>query len=231
MNNFSIIIPIFNESECVFMLVDEIQKEFGLQKPEIVIVDDGSNDDFRKKENLLSQKKINVFYHSQNLGKSKAMETGIRKSKNDLICVMDGDGQNPPYEIKKFIDMWKKLSKKNKIFGLICGNRIHRKDTLLKKFSSLIANKLRKLLLNDDCDDTACAFKLFRRQDYLKIKYFKNMHRFLPALFKMHGGKIFNIMVNDRKRFGGKSKFNFNNRFWIGIIDLAKVWILIHKRR
>ncbi|MBC10776.1 MAG: dolichol-phosphate mannosyltransferase [Rickettsiales bacterium] len=231
MNNFSIIIPIFNESECVFMLVDEIQKEFGLQKPEIVIVDDGSNDDFRKKENLLSQKKINVFYHSQNLGKSKAMETGIRKSKNDLICVMDGDGQNPPYEIKKFIDMWKKLSKTDKIFGLICGNRIHRKDTLLKKFSSLIANKLRKLLLNDDCDDTACAFKLFRRQDYLKIKYFKNMHRFLPALFKMHGGKIFNIMVNDRKRFGGKSKFNFNNRFWIGIIDLAKVWILIHKRR
>ena len=231
MNNFSIIIPIFNESECVFMLVDEIQKEFGLQKPEIVIVDDGSNDDFRKKENLLSQKKINVFYHSQNLGKSKAMETGIRKSKNDLICVMDGDGQNPPYEIKKFIDMWKKLSKTDKIFGLICGNRIHRKDTLLKKFSSLIANKLRKLLLNDDCDDTACAFKLFRRQDYLKIKYFENMHRFLPALFKMHGGKIFNIMVNDRKRFGGKSKFNFNNRFWIGIIDLAKVWILIHKRR
>ena len=100
MNNFSIIIPIFNESECVFMLVDEIQKEFGLQKPEIVIVDDGSNDDFRKKENLLSQKKINVFYHSQNLGKSKAMETGIRKSKNDLICVMDGDGQNPPYEMR-----------------------------------------------------------------------------------------------------------------------------------
>ena len=231
MNNFSIIIPIFNESECVFMLVDEIQKEFGLQKPEIVIVDDGSNDDFRKKENLLTQKKINVFYHSQNLGKSKAMETGIRKSKNDLICVMDGDGQNPPYEIKKFIGMWKKLSKTDKIFGLICGNRIHRKDTLLKKFSSLIANKLRKLLLNDDCDDTACAFKLFRRQDYLKIKYFKNMHRFLPALFKMHGGKIFNIMVNDRKRFGGKSKFNFNNRFWIGIIDLEKVWILIHKRR
>ena len=231
MNNFSIIIPIFNESECVFMLVDEIQKEFGLQKPEIVIVDDGSNDDFRKKGNLLTQKKINVFYHSQNLGKSKAMETGIRKSKNDLICVMDGDGQNPPYEIKKFIDMWKKLSKTEKTFGLICGNRIHRKDTLLKKFSSLIANKLRKLLLNDDCDDTACAFKLFRRQDYLKIKYFKNMHRFLPALFKMHGGKIFNIMVNDRKRFGGKSKFNFNNRFWIGIIDLAKVWILIHKRR
>ena len=43
-------------------------------------------------------------------------------------------------------------------------------------------------------------------------------------------GKIFNIPVNDRKRFGGKSKFNFNNRFWVGIIDLIKVRILIKKR-
>jgi hypothetical protein len=46
----------------------------------------------------------------------------------------------------------------------------------------------------------------------------------------MNGGKIFNVQVNDRKRFGGESKFNFNNRFWIGIIDLFKVWILIKKR-
>ena len=56
------------------------------------------------------------------------------------------------------------------------------------------------------------------------------MHRFLPALFKMNGGEVFNIPINDRKRFGGESKFNFNNRFWIGIIDLIKVWILIKKR-
>ena len=56
------------------------------------------------------------------------------------------------------------------------------------------------------------------------------MHRFLPALFKMNGGEIFNIPINDRKRFGGKSKFNFNNRFWIGIADLIKVWILINKK-
>ena len=85
--------------------------------------------------------------------------------------------------------------------------------------------------MNDDCNDTACAFKMFRKQDYLQINYFKNMHRFLPALFKMHGGQIQNVMVDDRKRFGGKSKFNFNNRFWVGIIDLIKVWILINKRR
>ena len=231
MNNFTIIIPIFNESECIFVLIEEILNEYKGKKPEILIINDGSNDDFDKNKKILKKKKISIQNHYKNLGKCRAMETGVKKSKNDLICVMDGDGQNPPYEIKKLYNQWKEVSRNNSKFLLICGNRISRKDTLLKKISSLIANKLRKFLLNDDCNDTACAFKMFRRQDYLQINYFKNMHRFLPALFKMHGGKIQNVMVDDRKRFGGKSKFNFNNRFWVGIIDLIKVWILINKRR
>ena len=88
---------------------------------------------------------------------------------------------------------------------------------------------MRKFFLNDDCDDTACALKIFNRSDYLKIKYFRNMHRFLPALFKMNNCKIFNVQVDDRLRYSGVSKYSFNNRFWVGIIDLVKVWILIKK--
>ena len=158
------------------------------------------------------------------------MSTGVQKASNNLVCIIDGDGQNPPYEIKNLVDKWKKIPENKKYFAIVCGNRKNRVDTPIKKISSKVANKIRKLILNDDCNDTACALKVFRKTDYLKIKYFKNMHRFLPALFKMNGGEIFNIPVNDRKRFGGKSKFNFNNRFWVGIIDLIKVRILIKKR-
>ena len=43
------------------------------------------------------------------------------------------------------------------------------------------------------------------------------MHRFLPALFKINSGKIFNLPVDDRKRAKGISKYSFHNRFWIGI--------------
>ena len=41
--------------------------------------------------------------------------------------------------------------------------------------------------------------------------------------------KIFNVQVDDRLRYSGVSKYSFNNRFWVGIIDLVKVWILIKK--
>ena len=229
MKNFSIIIPIYNESESIFKLIKEIDIEFKHKSPEIIIVNDGSNDDFNNKIKFSRYKKIKIENHIQNLGKCRAMLTGISIAKNDLICVMDGDGQNPPYELKKLIKFWISLPKEGKKKFLICGNRINRQDTLTKRVSSKIANRVRKFFLNDDCIDTACALKVFLKHDYLRIKYFKNMHRFLPALFKMNGCKIYNIQVNDRPRNAGISKYSFNNRFWIGIIDLIKVWILINK--
>ena len=57
------------------------------------------------------------------------------------------------------------------------------------------------------------------------------MHRFLPALFKINSGKIFNVLVEDRKRTKGISKYSFHNRFWIGILDLINVWLMVLKRR
>ena len=197
MKNFSIIIPIYNESESIFDLIKEIHSEFKKNTPELIIVDDGSNDDFYKQRNELKKLKVKILRHKKNLGKCRAMLTGISNARNNLVCIMDGAGQNPPYEIKNLIDKWK--------------------------------NTIRRFLLKDDCNDTACALKIFNRSDYLKIKYFRNMHRFLPALFKMNNCKIFNVQVDDRLRYGGVSKYSFNNRFWVGIIDLIKVYFLIKK--
>ena len=229
MKTFSIIIPIYNESESIFDLIKEIHSEFKKSTPELIIVDDGSDDDFYQNRNKLKRFKVRILRHKKNLGKCRAMLTGISEAKYDLICIMDGDGQNPPYEVKNLITFWCNLSKKEQTNSLICGNRKKRKDTMIKKLSSKVANTIRKFLLEDDCDDTACALKVFNRSDYLRIKYFRNMHRFLPALFKMNNCKIFNVQVDDRLRHCGVSKYSFNNRFWVGIIDLIKVYILIKK--
>ena len=228
---FTIIIPIYNENESIFKLIKEINLELKNQNPEIIIIDDGSTDDFFKNfSNLTFSKNISVQRHKKNLGKCSAMLTGIKKAKNQLIACIDGDGQNPPSEIKKLISSWYDPKNLSNEFLLICGERIKRKDNFLKKISSKFANKFRKFLLNDQCNDSACALKVFKRKDYLSIDYFKNMHRFLPALFIMKKGKVINVPVKDRPRLSGKSKFNFHNRFWIGIIDLLKVWILINKK-
>ena len=157
------------------------------------------------------------------------MLTGIKKSKNNIICVIDGDGQNPPSEAKKMLEFWMKEDALD--FKILCGHRINRMDNFKKRISSKIANYVRRRILRDDCFDTACALKVFHKKDYLKLGYFKNMHRFLPAMFKHYGGKVVNVPIIDRKRKRGTSKFNFNNRFWVGIIDLFKVLYFLKFKR
>ena len=229
---FTIIIPIYNEIDAIFPLLDEINKEFSLETPEIIIVDDGSNDNFLKKfDKTKKYKNTTVKRHKKNLGKSAAMITGVKSAKNNILIFMDGDGQNPPSEARKLINKWHELKRGNKKSFLVCGNRIKRKDNLIKRLSSRFANSLRKYILNDNCNDTACALKALEKKDYLKLKYFRNMHRFLPALFIMKNIEIINLPVKDRPRTLGKSKFNFHNRFWVGIVDLVRVWNLIRKER
>ncbi len=225
--NISIIIPIYNERESIFILIDEISKVLKQHKFELIIVNDGSNDSFLNIFKTIEPKMkyLKCISHKYNQGKSAAMLTGVRKASNDLICILDGDGQNPPMEVINMLKIWEK--QKQKEFLIICGNRLKRRDTLLKRYSSRFANLIRKNILKDNCNDTACALKMFRKQDYLKIPYFQNVHRFLPALFNAFDGNVINTPVNDRPRKHGRSKFNFNNRFWIGIIDLIKVWHLI----
>ena len=64
---------------------------------------------------LLMKKKIarsvNIVSHKNNLGKCMAMLTGVKAAKNNIVCVIDGDGQNPPYEIKRMVDYWNQVSK------------------------------------------------------------------------------------------------------------------------
>ena len=229
---FTIIIPIYNEIDAIFPLLDELIEEFKIEKPEIIIVDDGSTDNFLKKFKKIKKiKNIIVKKHSENHGKCVAMMTGAKSAKNELLVFMDGDGQNPPSEVRKLVNKWLELKKKDGRSYLICGNRIKRKDNFVKKVSSKFANSLRKQILNDNCNDTACALKALEKKDYINLEYFRNMHRFLPALFILRDIKVINIPVVDRPRILGKSKFNFHNRFWVGMIDLIKVWNLIRKGR
>ena len=57
----------------------------------------------------------------------------------------------------------------------------------------------------------------------------KHPQSVLSILFKMNNCKIFNVQVDDRLRYSGVSKYSFNNRFWVGIIDLIKVYFLTKK--
>ena len=224
-NNFSIVIPVYNEELNIIDLFKNIQNlNLNKKKSEIIFIDDCSTD---KSFTLLSELKkkndIILVQHKKNLGQSQAILSGIQKSKFDNILTIDGDGQNPPRDIIKLTEEYFK----DNTLALLGGIRTKRKDNLIKIISSKIANSIRKFILNDDCIDTGCGLKVFDKKVFLTLPFFDGIHRFLPALYKGKKKLTKFVNVDHRARKYGISKYGNLKRAIFGAIDLVRVYYII----
>jgi hypothetical protein len=139
---------------------------------------------------------------------------------------MDADGQNDPRHLMPLLA----LAAEPKV-GLSAGQRMKHAHSPLKQVGSRLANRLRAAFLKDHTRDTACGLKAFRRDVFLSLPFFDNMHRFLPALVLREGLEVRHIDVIDRPRRYGHSKYGVIDRALAGILDLFGVWWLIRRRK
>jgi glycosyltransferase involved in cell wall biosynthesis len=214
----SIVIPVFNEEENLEALHCELVNICNKQNYlyEIIMVDDGSTDGTENVMKALSPLKIIQF--RKNFGQTPAMDAGIKAAKYDLIVTMDGDGQNDPADIPEII---KFLDTNN--LDVVAGWRKNRRDSISKRFISRSANILRHFFINDNIHDSGCSLKVYRKECFDTLNLYGEMHRFIPALLKIKGFKIGEIIVNHRPRRAGKTKYGFN-RTVKGFIDMLSVW-------
>jgi dolichol-phosphate mannosyltransferase len=219
----SVVVPVKNEQDNVAHLVAEINAALQDFTHEIVYVDDGSTDEtYARLKQLQSQfSQLRVVQHAASCGQSTAVRTGVKFAQYPWIATLDGDGQNDPADIPKLI------AAITEGVDLAGGNRrASRRDTWVKRMSSVIANTVRSKMLNDDTPDTGCGLKVFQREAFLDLPYFDHMHRFLPALIKRRGGKIVSVPVAHRNREHGKSNYGTIDRLMVGIVDLFGVaWL------
>jgi dolichol-phosphate mannosyltransferase len=227
----SIVVPVRNEAENVAPLIDEIAAALdGRWAYEIIYVDDGSTDATSQRLAALMKQRGNLrrVRHAASSGQSAAVRTGVRAARGEIVATLDGDGQNDPAFLP---DLIRAIENGGDRVGLAAGQRVGRKDTGFKKMQSRIANAVRNAILRDGTRDTGCGLKAFRRDVFLSLPYFDGLHRFLPALVRREGYDITYVDVIDRPRRSGVSNYGFFDRLWIGIMDLAGVWWLIHRKR
>lgn len=220
----SVVVPVRNEQENVGNLLAEINQALANTiQHEIIYVDDGSTDGtFAELQHLQSlYPQLRIVRHQRSCGQSTAVRTGVKAARYDWIATLDGDGQNDPADIPKL------LAALQEGVELVGGNRrASRRDTWIKRISSVIANGVRSRILNDDTPDTGCGLKLFSRTAFLDLPYFDHMHRFLPALIKRRGGRILSVPVSHRNREHGKSNYGTIDRLMVGLVDLFGVaWL------
>ena len=219
----SVVVPVRNEQGNVASLIGEIDAALKHVTHEIIYVDDGSTDDtFSQLKSLQTQfTQLKIVRHAHSCGQSTAVRTGVKAAQYAWVTTLDGDGQNDPADIPKL------MAAVTDGIDLVGGNRrASRRDTWVKRMSSVIANTVRSKMLCDDTPDTGCGLKLFKREAFLDLPYFDHMHRFLPALIKRRGGKILSVHVAHRNREHGKSNYGTIDRLLVGIVDLFGVaWL------
>ena len=219
----SVVVPVRNEEDNVGSLIAEIDAALNGITHEIIYVDDGSTDQTyaRLKQLQLQFPQLNIVRHKNSCGQSTAVRTGVKHAKFAWVATLDGDGQNDPADIPKLI------AAMTDGIELAGGNRrASRKDTWIKRISSVVANTVRSKMLHDETPDTGCGLKLFSRDAFLDLPYFDHMHRYLPALIKRRGGKVVSVPVGHRNREHGKSNYGTLDRLLVGIVDLFGVaWL------
>jgi dolichol-phosphate mannosyltransferase len=227
----SVVIPVCNEHENVLPLAREIHAALsGKYAFEQVFVDDGSTDQTAAAvidARAQGMPEIRLLRHVQRSGQSAAVATGVRHARGRWIATLDGDGQNDPADFPKLLAAL--LDPARPALKLVMGNRTTRRDTWLRRVSSRVANGVRSWILKDGTPDTGCGIKVFDRDVFMHMPRFRNMHRFMPALFQREGCDVISLPVNHRERVRGTSKYGLHNRLWVGIVDLFGVSWLIRR--
>lgn len=223
---FTIVVPVYNEAESLPRLHQELNK-FLEQAPlstSILFVNDGSTDSSQSviEAIVAADSRYHFLKLHENRGLSAALKAGFDYSQSEWIGYIDADLQTTPLDFLKLLDYTSE-------YDLITGIRTERKDNAVKKISSTVANKVRRLIIHDGIEDTGCPLKIGKASYLKKIPFFHGMHRFLPAMIELAGGKVRQVPVRHYPRLQGKAKYNLTNRLVGPLIDtFAFRWIQAH---
>lgn len=221
---FSVVIPLFNEKESIKELFYALQVELKKLKKsyEIIFVDDGSDDgSFELLKSIEGKRNhVRVFSFRKNIGKSNALKVGFENARGNYIVTLDADLQDDPKNIKL---IYEKLRRSD--LDMVSGWRKNRKDKYIKKISSLVFNKLMSLLFNFDINDLNSGLKIYRRKVLKDIKLYGGLHRFIPILVREMGYKVGEKEITHMKRKYGQSKYRIT-KVLIDIPDIITIYFL-----
>src|SRR5260370_17471278 len=147
----SVVVPVFNEEANMSNMQAELRSALAGLDHEIIFVDDGSTDQSVAK--IENTPRVRTLRFEKNAGQSAALFAGLTAARGAIIVTIDSDLQNDPAEIPRL------LAEISHGADLVCGYREKRKDTMVKRLTSRIANFVRSRYTRAGVRDTGCTLK------------------------------------------------------------------------
>jgi glycosyltransferase involved in cell wall biosynthesis len=219
--DISIVVTVFNESETLKAVYDEVVAALDGRRWEMIIVDDGSTDGSYDIAVRLHQSdtRINVVRLRRNFGKTAALSAGFSVARGARVVTMDADLQDDPNEIPGMLEAL------DSGYDLVTGWRRQREDTLSKKISSTLFNGTLSALTGVHLHDMNCGLKACRVEVAQDLKLYGELHRYVPVLAAQKGYRVGEVQVHHRPRLHGRSKYGFE-RALFAMFDIQTVIFL-----
>lgn len=215
----SILIPVHNEQDDVAELA-ALLKEVLVDSYEIVFVDDGSTDHTWDRLRALHEPgRVRLLRFRRNFGKTSALMAGFALTKGEIVFTMDGDLQDDPHEIPRF------LAKLEKGYDLVTGWKKTRHDPWHKVVASRFFNAVVRRSTGLALHDINCGFKAYRGELARSLEIHGEQHRFIPVLAAALGYRVGEIEVKHHARRHGRSKYGFS-RLITSFFDLVTVLLI-----
>lgn len=218
----SIVVPLYNEEDNVVLLTQKINESLEGYNYQIIYVDDFSTDKTRIKVKEMDDKRVHLIELKKNYGQSLALAAGIDYAEGEYIITMDGDLQNDPSDIPHMLEIAVEGE-----YDVITGIRQKRKDSLVKKVPSKIANFLVRRVTKLDIKDNGCALKVFTKDIAKSLNLYGEMHRFITLLAYLEGAQIKQVPVKHHARHAGVSKYGLERVFKV----VADMMLLLFIRK
>lgn len=208
LNNFklSIVVPICDEEEVLEQLYSRLEKILnGNFNYEVIFVNDYSRDRSLEILKKISQKddRYKIVSFSRNFGHQIAVSAGLKFSTGDAIVVMDGDLQDPPELIPKFLEKWQEG------YEVVYAVRKKRKEPLLLRIAYKTYYRILKRVTKINIPLDSGDFCLMDKKVVVLLNSLPERTRFVRGLRSWVGFRQVGLEYERDKRFAGKAKYNF----------------------
>jgi undecaprenyl-phosphate 4-deoxy-4-formamido-L-arabinose transferase len=213
----SLVIPVYNGSRTIGPLVEQTVKIFGSTSFEIVLVNDGSEDDSEMACAELAKKfpqSVTFVHLSRNFGEHSAVLAGFTQAHGRYVAVLDDDGQNPPEEVVRMLD---ELKRKN--YDVVYGHYIEKKHSRFRNLGSRFNDRIATLMLHKPKDLYLSSFKVMNRFLVNEIIKYRGPYPYTDGLIYRVTRNIGQIPVEHRVSQSGPSRYTLRRlvRLWLNM--------------
>lgn len=204
----SIVIPIYNNAECLEELSRRLRAVLsaeGIDRYEVIFVDDGSRDRSREvlRELCAKDPRLKLIVLSRNFGHQCAITAGFDSARGEAVLVMDGDLQDPPEVIPEFLTKWREG------YDVVYGVRLDRPgEQRFKRWTASLFYRILRRLASADIALDSGDFRLLSRRAMDTFNTLKERSRFVRGMVSWLGYPQAPIYYRRAPRWAGKSQYS-----------------------